>query len=87
MKYYLVDTGKMGTSFNYPDPGHKDYKNCGYSVDKSLCIWMSKDNVDMNANELDNIKEITKEKADDYLNMWKNEREKIQSNISPPEMK
>lgn len=70
MRYFLVDTGKMGTSFNYPDPGHSDYVNCGYSPDEKQCIWRTKDEVDMKVNKLSGLQEITKTEVKNYLSNW-----------------
>jgi|GEM_PF-6656646 len=70
MKYYLINTDKIGTSFSYPDVGHKDYSNCGYSPDETQCIWRAEDSVDMKVEQSAQIQEITKTEAKNILAQW-----------------
>lgn len=75
MRYYLITNFKFGNAIDYPDLGHKDYKNAGYNVDTNKCIWIAQDDVDMQVDKFDNIVEITKKEFDNYIATWKAEKE------------
>lgn len=70
MRYFLVTNIKFGSTHDYPDVGHKNYKNAGYNSDSTKCLWIAKDNVDMKETEFDNIQEISKDEFDNYVSQW-----------------
>jgi len=70
MKYYVISDIKFGNTYNYPNVGHSDYKNAGYNPDKTKCIWVAKDDVDMKADEFLNVKEISRSEFDVLIDKW-----------------
>lgn len=83
MKFYLINVEKIkkgnGCTYKYPDVGHKNYKNKGYSLDKNTCIWATDDNIEIP--DINNIINITEEEANDYLSTWEREREEYYDSL------
>jgi hypothetical protein len=78
-KFYLVNVVKVGGYIEHPDVGHKNYKNAGYNVDMTNCIWVADEAIDM---AVGGVTEITQAEADEYLSTWKSEREALKDDTT-----
>ena len=76
MKYYKVTTEIEGMRVIHPEVGHTNYKNIGYNLDLTECIWMAEDDVIMPIGT--NCVEITEEDSLSYLESWKPDIEEVE---------